>query len=121
VALAFGWTAAQARVDELDRDIQQLDFQAELHDELGLAFERAGGPERIRRCGGRVVTGNYHVPAVAWRMHMDAVRVGVQPTRAGTVFRAPAVRRGQPSPARPLTYPVVAQAGRWQVFMRCRS
>jgi hypothetical protein len=66
------------------------------------------------------VTGNYHVPAVAWRMHMDAERVAVQPTRAGTVFRAPAVRRGQPSPARPRTYPVVAQAGLWQVFMRCR-
>lgn len=121
IAIAIALPTAEARVDELDRDIAQLDFQAELHDELDRAFERAGGPERVRRCGGRVVTGNYHVPAVAWRMHMDAERVAVAPTRAGTVFRAPAVRLGQPSPARPRTYPVVAEAGRWQVFMRCRS
>jgi hypothetical protein len=121
VAVAIALPTARARVDELDRDVQQLDFQAELHDDLDRALARAGGPERVRRCGGRVVTGNYHVPAVAWRMHMDAERVAVRPTRAGTVFRAPAVRRGQPSPARPRTYPVVAQSGRWQVFMRCRS
>ncbi|HEX8648112.1 MAG TPA: hypothetical protein VF715_14555 [Thermoleophilaceae bacterium] len=121
VAILIALPTARARVDELDRDAAQLEFQAELNEDLDRAFERAGGAERVRRCGGRVVTGNYHVPAVAWRMHMDAVRVAVQPTRAGTVFRAPAVRRGQPSPARPRTYPVVAEAGRWQVFMRCRS
>jgi hypothetical protein len=121
VAILIALPTARARVDELDRDLGQLDFQAELNQDLDRAFERAGGAGRVRRCGGRVVTGNYHVPAVAWRMHMDAERVAVRPTRAGTVFRAPAVRRGQPSPARPRTYPVVAQAGRWQVFMRCRS
>lgn len=120
VAVAVAWPATRARGEELDRDVAQLDFQAQLHDDLDLALERAGGPDRVRRCGGRVVTGNYHVPAVAWRMHMDAQRVAVQPTRAGTIFRAPAVRRGQPSPARPRTYPVVARAGRWEVFMRCR-
>ena len=119
LAVVIALPTTQARVDELDRDLEQLDFQAQLHDELDLALERAGGPDRVRECGGRVVTGNYHVPAVAWRMHMDAQRVAVAPTRAGTVFRSPAVRRGQPSPARPRTYPVAARAGHWEVFMRC--
>ncbi|HEX8744425.1 MAG TPA: hypothetical protein VF712_14950 [Thermoleophilaceae bacterium] len=118
IATAAASTAARARADELDRDLAEIDYQAQLSHDLDRVIARAGGPERLRSCG-RVVTGDYHVPAVAWRLRLHGVEVGVKPEPTGTVIRAPAVATWPSAPRAPRSYRTVARAGRWEVLMSC--
>ncbi len=60
-AIAF----AAPSVDRLDAVRTSVSYQARLTDGLPGAIARAGGPDRLKRCG-TIYTGAFQVPSVAW-------------------------------------------------------
>jgi hypothetical protein len=99
-----------------------FDYQADLYRDLGTAIERAGGRERILACG-QPFTGNFQVPALAWRLELHIGQVGLRPHPPAVVFRS--AHRGRASQT-PRLNPESgrlrerARAGEWQVLEDCR-
>ena len=113
---------ALPRARHLPRQIERLEFQAQLADDLDRVIELAGGPERVVACG-QPFTNRFLVPAVAWRLDLHGIRVGLNPRPPAVVFRARETEREPPQPALPPgggPFRRVAAAGEWEVFAACR-
>jgi hypothetical protein len=68
---------------------------------------------------GKPITGAYQVPALAWRLNVHSIRVGLVPHPPAVIFRADQSVRMPPVPKQP-PYRELAVAGRWQAYGDCR-
>jgi hypothetical protein len=118
VAAAASLAAALAvgvpRAAELGR---ALEWDARLARDLGAAVERAGGAERLRRCGAPVA-GRYRFPLVAWRIEVPIAALTLDPARAGVVYRS-RLTRGAPAEPDARSLPRLGAAGAWDVLGTC--
>ena len=103
---------------QLDAVTNGLRDEAQLNEQLDTAIVRAGGPAAVLACG-QPITGAYQVPALAWRLHVHSVRVGLVPHPPAVVLRADQSVRMPPVPQQP-PYRELATAGRWHVYGDCR-
>ena len=103
---------------QLDAVTNGLRDEAQLNDQLDTLVARAGGPAAVLACG-QPITGAYQVPALAWRLDVHSVRVGLVPHPPAVVFRADRSVRMPPVPRQP-PYRELAAAGRWQAYGDCR-
>jgi hypothetical protein len=103
---------------QLDADLLGLRHEAHLGDQLDGAVARAGGAKALLACG-EPYTGAYQVPALAWRLHVHTIRVGLDPHPPAVVFRADRAVRMPPVPPQP-PYRLLASSGRWHVYGDCR-
>jgi hypothetical protein len=103
---------------QLDAVTHGLRDEAQLNDQLDTLVARAGGPAAVLACG-QPITGAYQVPALAWRLDVHSVRVGLVPHPPAVVFRADRSVRMPPVPQQP-PYRELAVAGRWQAYGDCR-
>lgn len=113
-ALAAAAIPAAERVGEGDEFVRT---QAELPADLEEAIEQVGGRERVLACG-RVFTGAFEFPVLAWTLEIPMRAISSRPAPPGTIFRSlPAS-----SEARVDTrFERVAQTDRWEVFSSCRA
>jgi hypothetical protein len=111
--------SAALHVPVLRTDLAELAYEGHLYHDLGRAVSEADGAG-VADCG-RPVTGPYHVPAVAWHLHVHTGTVGLEPEAETIVFRAPT--RPGTGAAPPLSalesVPEVAREGEWEVFATC--
>jgi hypothetical protein len=103
---------------QLDADLIGLRIEAHLGDQLDGAVARAGGAKAVLACG-EPFTGAYQVPALAWRLDVHTIRVGLLPHPPAVVFRADRSARMPAVPAQP-PYRLLASSGRWHVYGDCR-
>jgi hypothetical protein len=64
-----------------------LRSEADFYRTLPDAIAKAGGAERVKRCG-PVFTGNFQVQAVAWELKMHSGDVGIRPKPPGVIIAA---------------------------------
>jgi hypothetical protein len=111
-------SAASAREAATGLEAQYGALRAEgiLYRDLTTAVERAGGRHAVLACG-RPITGPYHVPALAWRLHVHSEIVTMEPETPGIVFS----ERDDRTLVLPADAPFrhVAAAGEWDVLAAC--
>jgi hypothetical protein len=114
---------AIARAPDLAAEARRLAYGATLATDLEPALVRAGGPERLRRCG-PPVTGPYRGPLTAWHLGVPRSAVGFAARRPGVLLRSrltagaplvPAVPRGRPP------FAVLSRGARWEIRGACRA
>jgi hypothetical protein len=103
---------------QLDAVTSGLRTEAQLNDQLADVVTHAGGAKAVLACG-HPITGAYQVPALAWRLDVHTIRVGLVPHPPTVVFRADKAVRMPPVPPSP-PYHELATAGRWQAYGACR-
>jgi hypothetical protein len=103
---------------QLDAVTNGLRGEARLNEQLDTAIARAGGRAAVLACG-QPITGAYQVPALAWRLNVHSLRVGLVPHPPAVVFRADQSVRMPPVPKQP-PYRELATAGLWRVYGDCR-
>jgi hypothetical protein len=87
VAVAAAWVPfVVADVDKLRYDWEVVEYEANFYGpNLKALIAKAGGEQRIKSCG-RVFTGAFQVPVVAWRLHMHLNQVEIFPFGPGTAL-----------------------------------
>jgi hypothetical protein len=108
-------------VGDLRADARAVRNEARLMDDLSKTLDAAGGPAAIKRCGA-VAIGPFQVTALAWRLDAPINRVGVQPRRPGSLFRAaPQPRKitGAPPSRAPAGFKALARGQAWQALSTC--
>jgi hypothetical protein len=106
------------RVRNQHRLASQLRYQARITDDLHAAVDRVGGAGVVRACG-QASTGNYEVPALAWRLDVHIHAVAVNAVTPGLVFQSKSTRGAPASPRVPPSRPPyrpLAHTGVWRVF-----
>ncbi|MFL5902296.1 MAG: hypothetical protein ACJ76Q_00565 [Solirubrobacteraceae bacterium] len=103
---------------QLDAVTSGLRTEAQLNDQLADAVTHAGGAKAVLSCG-QPITGAYQVPALAWRLDVHTIRIGLVAHPPAVVFRADKAVRMPPVPPSP-PYRELATAGRWQAYGACR-
>jgi hypothetical protein len=103
-----------ADVDKLRYDWEKVEYEANFYGpNLKMAIAKAGGEERIKECG-KVFSGRFEVPSVAWRLHLHIDEVEIFPYGPGT-----ALSMG----SRPLSvdprYPEYTKTRHWIVGSSC--
>jgi hypothetical protein len=112
--------SAALHVPGLRTDLDELAYEGRLYHDLQRAVSEADGAG-VADCG-RPVTGPFHVPAVAWHLHVHTGTVGLEPERETIVFRAPTkpdAGAASPPLAALENVPEVARRGEWEVFATC--
>src|SRR3954452_6808519 len=82
--------AAPFLVDDVDLlrwDAAKLKDEDYFYSTLPVAIQKAGGQERIKRCG-TVFTGPFQVQVVAWNLHMHSGDVEIEANPPGSVVAA---------------------------------
>jgi Glycosyltransferase family 87 len=102
-----------SNVDLLSYDARKLQDEAYFYDTLPVAIDKAGGRERIKRCG-TVFTGPFQVQVVAWNLHMHGGDVEIEANPPGIVVAA-----GFVPMARDRRFKLVTQTRRWVVRRAC--
>ena len=119
-ALAAAAASAVPAVRSLEAQLDVLRSEAELHHDLDDAIRIAGGRDRVVACG-RVYTGPYQVPVVAWHLHVHFSGVSnlaaAEPTPPATVFRA---RSGR-SPYAERRVERAGVTAEWEVLAACEA
>jgi hypothetical protein len=100
-------------VDRLGYDARKLQDEAYFYDTLPVAIAKAGGRERIKRCG-TVFTGPFQVQVVAWNLHMHGGDVEIEANPPGIVVAA-----GFTPMAHDRRFKLVTQTRRWVVRRAC--
>src|SRR3954470_5656075 len=100
-------------VDLLGYDARKLQDEAYFYDTLPVAIARAGGRERIKRCG-TVFTGPFQVQVVAWNLHLHGGDVAIEANPPGIVVAA-----GFTPMAHDRRFKLVTQTRRWVVRRAC--
>src|SRR3954454_18526053 len=100
-------------VDLLGWDARKLQDEAYFYDTLPVAIAKAGGRERIKRCG-TVFTGPFQVQVVAWILHMHGGDVAIEANPPGIVVAA-----GFTPMAHDRRFKLVTQTRRWVVRRAC--
>jgi len=70
------------KVDNTERVVDKLGYEASLWTELPGVIEKAGGRDRLLRCG-NVYSGPYQTQMVAYELGVHGIEVGASPLRAG--------------------------------------
>ncbi len=84
VIAAFAAPFVAADVDKLDYDMEKVRYEANFYGpNLKAAIAKGGGREGIKACG-KVFTGPFQVPAVAWRLHLHINEAEIFPHGPGT-------------------------------------
>src|SRR3954452_24308119 len=102
-----------ADVDVLSWDARKLQDEAYFYDTLPVAIAKAGGRERIKRCG-TVFTGPFQVQVVAWNLHLHGGDVAIEANPPGIVVAA-----GFTPMAHDRRFKLVTQTRRWVVRRAC--
>src|SRR3954463_862654 len=100
-------------VDLLRYDARKLQDEAYFYDTLPVAIAKAGGRERIKRCG-TVFTGPFQVQVVAWNLHLHGGDVAIEANPPGIVVAA-----GFTPMAHDRRFKLVTQTRRWVVRRAC--
>jgi hypothetical protein len=75
-----------ADVDKLRYDWEVVEYEANFYGpNLTALIAKAGGEQRIKACG-RVFTGAFQVPSVAWRLHIHLNEAEIFPFGPGTAL-----------------------------------
>jgi hypothetical protein len=84
VAASVPFVAAD--VDKLRYDWEVVEYEANFYGpNLKALIAKAGGEQKIKSCG-RVFTGSFQVPSVAWRLHMHLDEAEIFPFGPGTAL-----------------------------------
>src|SRR3954469_6373171 len=94
-------------------DALKLQDEAYFSDTLPVAIAKAGGRERIKRCG-TVFTGPFQVQVVAWNLHLHGGDVAIEANPPGIVVAA-----GFTPMAHDRRFKLVTQTRRWVVRRAC--
>ncbi len=113
VLLAALVPSASRAVDRIDSDADRIRSEREISTDLDAALARVGGRDRALACG-RVFTGSFEFPMLAWALEIHLRDLATVPTPPGIVFRA----RPGPTPERP--FELSTRTARWEVFEACR-
>jgi hypothetical protein len=97
VALAVGIGFAAPSVQRFGRTMQNLEYQADLANELPHLVRAAGGAGALRRCGDPY-TGPFLVPVVAWYLHVHTQQVQLKARNPAVVFRVMTTPTSRPVP-----------------------
>lgn len=82
--LAVAAPSVIADVDKLDYDWEKVQYEANFYGpNLKAAIAKGGGEEQIKSCG-KVFTGPFQVPSLAWRLHMHIDELEIFPFGPGT-------------------------------------
>ena len=116
----------KAKVENVDKTLDKLRYEASLWHTLPDVIDAAGGPQKLLSCGS-VYSGPFQTQMVAYQLGVHGINVGdVRPLKEspapGVIFRTHTVPDG------PLVAAVTdkrfreaARAGRWQVWTAPRS
>ena len=75
-----------ADIDKLRYDWEVVEYEANFYGpNLKAVIAKAGGEQRIKSCG-RVFTGSFQVPSVAWRLHIHLNEAEIFPFGPGTAL-----------------------------------
>jgi hypothetical protein len=75
-----------ADVDKLRYDWEVVEYEANFYGpNLKAVIAKAGGEQKIKACG-RVFTGSFQVPSVAWRLHLHLDDAEIFPFGPGTAL-----------------------------------
>jgi hypothetical protein len=87
VVLVAAWVPfAAADVDKLRYDWEVVEYEANFYGpNFKALIAKAGGEARIKSCG-RVFTGAFQVPVVAWRLHLHLNEAEIFPFGPGTAL-----------------------------------
>jgi Glycosyltransferase family 87 len=87
VAVAAAWVPfVAADVDKLRYDWEVVEYEANFYGpNLKAVIAKAGGERRIKACG-RIFTGAFQVPSVAWRLHIHLNEAEIFPFGPGTAL-----------------------------------
>jgi hypothetical protein len=118
IGLSLPWVIP--RVDVLRAEGRLMRHEARVNGNIATAVERAGGAERVRRCGG-VYTGPFEVPLVAWQLHLHFSGVGLDPRAPGTVFQTRVAPNTRMWPLPPRGFTQLAAVDPWRVFTSCAA
>jgi Glycosyltransferase family 87 len=84
VALSVPFVIAD--VDKLRYDWEVVEYEANFYGpNLKAVIAKAGGEQKIKSCG-RVFTGSFQVPSVAWRLHIHLNEAEIFPFGPGTAL-----------------------------------
>jgi MFS family permease len=97
-ALAVGIGFAAPSFQRFGPTMDNLEYQADLADELPGLVRAAGGAEALKRCGD-AYTGPFLVPVVAWNLRLHTEQVNLAPQRPAVVFRVKTTRHSRPVPS----------------------
>ena len=115
--------AIRDKIDNTERVVEKLDYEASLWEDFPEAIERAGGRDRVLSCGS-VYTGPFQTQMVAYELGVHGLDVA--DARLGTPAPGVALRTNT-TPISPLTpvddsrFREVAADGRWRVETVPRS
>jgi hypothetical protein len=108
-------TAAIPAAERLGDGDDFVRTQAELPGDLEQAIDEAGGRERVLACG-RVFTGIFEFPVLAWTLDLPMRAISSAPEPPGTIFRSlPASSETRVDPR----FERVARTNRWEIFASC--
>ena len=110
--------SAAGRAAALGDQVGELRREAARNADIDEAIRLAGGRERVLACG-RIFTGPYQVPVLAWELHVHFGQVDYQPEAPGTIFRARP--RGAPPPAVDTPFTLAGRTAEWDVFRACAA
>jgi hypothetical protein len=103
-----------ADVDKLRYDWEKVEYEANFYGpNLKAAIAKGGGEERIKACG-KVFSGRFEVPSVAWRLHLHIDEVEIFPFGPGTVL----AMGGRPLSVDP-RYPEYTKTRHWILGSSC--
>jgi Glycosyltransferase family 87 len=103
-----------ADVDKLRYDWEVVEYEANFYGpNLTALIAKAGGEQRIKSCG-RVFTGAFQVPVVAWRLHMHLDEAEIFPFGQGT-----ALSMGSTPLSFDPRYPVFTKTRHWLAGSTC--
>ncbi len=101
-------------VDNLRADWELVEYEANFYGpNLKAMIAKAGGEQRIKSCG-RVFTGNFQVPSVAWRLHIHLNEAEIFPFGPGTALSMGAT----PLSVDP-RYPIYTKTRHWLAGSTC--
>jgi hypothetical protein len=103
-----------ADVEKLQADWEQFEYEANFYGpNLEAAIAKGGGEAGIKSCG-KVFTGRFQVPSVAWRLHMHIDEVEIFPFGPGT-----ALAMGSAPLSVDPRYPEYTKTVHWTVGSSC--
>lgn len=102
--------------------LRNLQYQADLSDELPALVRDAGGAAALKRCGDPF-TGPFLVPIVAWNLRMHTEDVRLDPVKPAVVFRVKTTSRSRAVPTlRDVgDGTTVATSEKWRIVTACRD
>ena len=118
LAVALGAATLAFTAGDLSDQVDELGARADRRERLDALVDRAGGPERLRRCGA-VRTNQPMKAMLAWRLDVAMEHLADPARPPGTVFRAPpGYDGGPPLPPAPGFAPL-ARDGAWELLAAC--